>query len=68
MKAIQYSFHRKHIGGGIDIYPCRLGIGIGWHYWPCIFAPKMCLYFGPIKLWLYFSIRKPATGKEEEHG
>ena len=53
MKAIDYDFHYKRIGGGITFYTYQLSIGVTFRYWPCIYAPSIRIHFGPIKIWGY---------------
>ncbi len=53
VKAIDYDFHYKRIGGGITFYTYQLSIGVTFRYWPCIYAPSIRIHFGPIKIWGY---------------
>ena len=51
-------FKIGHLGGGITLFPYQLALGISFRYWHCVFAPALRIYFGPIKVWLYWSFKK----------
>lgn len=53
MKAKDFDFYYKRIGGGITFYPYQISFGISFRYWPCIFAPTIRIHIGPIKIWVY---------------
>lgn len=58
MKAKDWDFKWKGLGGGITIYPYQISLGISLRYWPCIHAPSIKIYFGPIKIWLYITLKR----------
>ncbi len=44
--------------GGVVFFPYRLSLGVSVAFWPCIKAPVIVLYLGPVKLWLSWIIKK----------
>jgi hypothetical protein len=62
MKALQYSFSLGPFSGTADFHPYRWGFGLSFHYWPCLYAPRVCVYLGFVKLGMHI-VLKERSGK-----
>ena len=64
-RARDLDFSIGRLGGGLTFYPYQFSLGFSLRYWPCIFAPSIRIHIGPLKFWLYVTLKRQQEQRHE---